>query len=276
MRADADHDRGGDQVALVPGEVEPEPVGVLAAQGVGHHPEVGQPARGEVVALGGVHVEVVEQLEVALLVTAPAAGAELDARLGRLLDVAAPELVHPGQHVVLGAAGQRDLEDGLRLPEREPPRRCPAAASPATVSWETTRAPTGSRSEGGRSPRRRTAGSAIPSLTWAALHRRVTTGGPIRTPKAPAALRCCGHRGQPVVEPVGGPVEHRALGQVGEVALDLGQLAVEHQARPDELGAVAYQPMDSCRHSDFTRPQAGVCRKLAERWRAGRRGGPPG
>ena len=65
------------------GEVEPDPVGVLGAQRLGHGPEVRPAARGEVVALGGVHVEVVEELEVALLVTAAAAGGHLDAGLLR-------------------------------------------------------------------------------------------------------------------------------------------------------------------------------------------------
>ena len=69
------------------------------------------------------------------------------------------------------------------------PSSVPCGRQPSEVSWETTRAPTGSRSVGGRSASLRTAGSASPSFTWAALQRRVTTGGPIRTPKAPCSLR---------------------------------------------------------------------------------------
>ena len=75
---------------------------------------------------------------------------------------------------------------------------CPAAKPPATDwgrhpasrSWETTLAPTWLRSAGGTSVSDRTASSAMPAFTWAALHRRVTTGGPIRIPKAPLPLRC--------------------------------------------------------------------------------------
>ena len=62
--ADADRDRRRDEVALVVGQPEREPVGLLAAHGLGHGPEVAQRARREVVALGRVHVEVVERLEV--------------------------------------------------------------------------------------------------------------------------------------------------------------------------------------------------------------------
>ena len=111
--ADPDRDGGGDQGALVAGGVEPDPVGVLGAERLDHGAEVGQRARREVVALGGVHVEVVEGLEVGLDVDA--ASSDLDALLGGLLDVAPPELVHPGEHVGLGATGERDLEDVLRL-----------------------------------------------------------------------------------------------------------------------------------------------------------------
>ena len=67
-----------------------------------------------------------------------------------------------------------------------------------------------------------TASSAIAVLDVAALQRRVTTGGPIRTPKAPGACRCATIGSSQSREVVGGPVEDRALGQVGEVALDRG------------------------------------------------------
>ena len=57
-------DRGGDEVALVVGQPEGDPARVLRAQRVVHRLEVGQGPRREVVALGGVDVEVVERLEV--------------------------------------------------------------------------------------------------------------------------------------------------------------------------------------------------------------------
>ena len=105
-----------------------------------------------------------------------------------------------------------------------------------------TRAPSCERSSGGTSPRRRTDSSAMPSLTCSARQRRVTTGGPIRTANAPCSLRWRDHRVEPGPEVVAGPVDDRPLGQVGEVALDPGQLAVEDQRRADDLGAA--EPAD--------------------------------
>ena len=61
---------------------------------------------------------------------------------------------------------------------------------PSARSWETTRAPVVLRSVGGTSSSERVASSAMPSFTCCAVHRRVTTGGPIRIPNAPRALRC--------------------------------------------------------------------------------------
>src|SRR3546814_10476485 len=56
-------DRRGDQRALVARGVEPDPVGVLGAERLEHGAEVRQRPRREVVALRGVHVELVERLE---------------------------------------------------------------------------------------------------------------------------------------------------------------------------------------------------------------------
>ena len=64
MRADPDRERRRDQVALVAGQPDLDPVGVLGVEGVVHDLEVAQRPRREVVALGGVDVEVVEGLEV--------------------------------------------------------------------------------------------------------------------------------------------------------------------------------------------------------------------
>ena len=119
VRADADPDRGRDEVTLVAGQPDLDAVGVLGGEGVVHRLEVGQRARGEVVALGGVDVEVVERLEVGAV-----AERHLDAGLVGLLDVAPPELVHPGEDVGLRArlpvlVDQRDLEVELRLPRGE-------------------------------------------------------------------------------------------------------------------------------------------------------------
>ena len=64
MRADPYPGRRRDEVALVVGEVEPDPVGVLGEQRVEHRLEVAQAAGCEVVALGRLDVEGVERREV--------------------------------------------------------------------------------------------------------------------------------------------------------------------------------------------------------------------
>jgi hypothetical protein len=66
-----------------------------------------------------VAVEVVEPLQVGAGVAGVGRGDD-DAFLGGLLDVAPPLLVHPLEDVVLGAVGQGDPEDVLRLARREP------------------------------------------------------------------------------------------------------------------------------------------------------------
>lgn len=138
MLADPDEDRRGEHVALVLGEVDADPIGILRREGGVHRLEVGEPARGEAVALGGLDVGAVEGRQVGRV-----SDADLDAVLRGLLDVAAPRLVHAGEHVGLGAARERHLEDVLRLagreavvgaevPEAQPPearrrRPCPPA-----------------------------------------------------------------------------------------------------------------------------------------------------
>ena len=54
------------------------------------------------------------------------------------------------------------------------------------------------------------------------------------------------HRLQPVVQVRRVPVDDRALGQVGEVALDLGQLAVEDQAGADQFAGLV-EPAEALR-----------------------------
>ena len=121
---------------------------------------------------------------------------------------------------------------------KPPPMTARRLGAPAERgSWATTRAPTGSRSVGGRSARRADVGVGETLLD---LRRAPAPGDHGRShPDAERALRLevRGHRAQPVVEPVRGPVEDRALGQVGEVALDPRQLAVQHQPGADQLGA---------------------------------------
>ena len=122
-------------------------------------------------------------------------------------------------------------------PAAKPPS-VPCCCQPSSCSCATTQAPSWERSRGGTSPSRRTDSSAMPALTCSADQRRVTTGGPMRTAKAPLPLEVGDQRGQPRVEVVAGPVDDRTLGEVGEVALDLGQLAVEHEPHADHLATV--------------------------------------
>ena len=96
--------------------------------------------------------------------------------------------------------------------------------------------------------------------------RRTTTGGPIRIAERALRFEVRGHRVERGPEVGRGPVEDRPLGKVGQVALDLGQLAVEHQRRRPTSSPARNQPIDSCRHSLLTSPHAGVCRKLALGW----------
>ena len=189
----------------------------------------------------GVDVEVVERLEV--LGGAPR---DRDAGLVGLADVAAPELVHAAEHVVLGTpravvVDERDDEGVLRLAGGEAALR--DLASPAE-RLELLDHPCPGRGPDERrdlaEPRHALVGDARLDLVRAPAarhHRRPH-------PDAEGALRAevLGHRRQPVAEVVGdlspGPVEHRALGQVGEVAPQLRELAVEHEADTDEQVAV--------------------------------------
>ena len=201
-----------------------------------------------------------------------------DAGLVGLADVAAPQLVHAGEDVVLGttrAVGrrERDHERVLRLTRREPALgdlRPPAQrlelldhAGAGAGSLES-----GPGRRGGVRP-----SSAMPSLTWAALQRRVTTGGPIRTPNAPWPRRWSAIGASQAAEVVGVPVDDRALGQVGEVALQPRELAVEHQAGADERLAV--EPAERLRRATRTspRPRPGSAGSSPTTARAGTRGG---
>ena len=238
MGADADRDRRGHQVAPVSCQPHLYPVVVLGQQRVVHRLEVGQRARGEVVAVGGVDIEVVEGLEVG-----DVAPGDLDTGLVGLLDVATPLLVHPGQHLGLGAwAGllatcdERDLEVELRLSGREAPvdrLRLPAELvelcdHPGTL----LRALEG----------RYVAQSAYGLVRDAGLDLlgRPPTGHDRWSHpdgEGPLGAQVRGERGEPVVEVVTGPVDDRAFGEVGEEALEPGELAIEDEAGTDQLVA---------------------------------------
>ena len=241
VRADADPDRGRHEVTLVAGEPDLDAVGVLGGEGVVHRLEVGQRARGEVVALGGVDVEVVERLEVGAV-----AERDLDAGLVGLLDVAPPELVHPGEDVGLRArlpvlVDQRDLEVELRLPGGEAALR--RLLLPAQLVQL--------RDDAGA-----VLGAVEGRYVAEAAHRLVgdagldLLGGPSPGDHGWAhphgegtlLLEVGDHRCEPRAEVVVGPVDDRALGEVGQVAPDLGQLAVEDEGGADDLGAA--EPAD--------------------------------
>ena len=170
----------------------------------------------------------------------------LDAGLVGLLDVAPPQLVEALEQLLLGAPGQRHLEDELRLARRRSPRRSVGARHPSAVRVAATCAAVGSSPSGGTSPRRFAEPSATAALTVAADQRRRATSGPILMPKAPGRLQVLGHRRQPagqVAARPAGPVDDRALRQVGQEPLDLRHLPQQHQAgaRPG-CRAASYQP----------------------------------
>ena len=113
--------------------------------------------------------------------------------------------------------------------------------------------------------------AAMASLSVAAPQRRVQMGGPIFAANAPADFRCDEHRVQPVgqgmdllrrpEDPAGSralaePVDVRALGQVGQVAREPGDLAVEDQPGADQ-DSPSNHPRDSLRQSDLTAAHAG-------------------
>ena len=131
---------------------------------------------------------------------------------------------------------------------------CPAANppvvgtffQPSSRSRATTASAASSLASAGTSPSVPSTESAMAALIVAACQRRVTTGGPIRMPNAPWPLRYAAsgvsQRSEVGVE----PVDVRPLGEVGEVALDLGDLAVEHEADAEELArpVVRVEPAD--------------------------------
>ena len=152
-----------------------------------------------------------------------------DPGLVGLLDVAAPLLVHAGEHVGLGqrravgaTSGTWKLWRGCR--RRSRPRVRAGAASRAAAARTTTRAPTGSRRE-----RREVVEAAYGGIGDAVLdlRRRPASGDHRRAhPDRERALRLevPGHRHQPGAEVVGRPVDHRALGEVGQRARQSGEL----------------------------------------------------
>jgi len=95
--ADADEGGGRHQVALVFGQVDAHPVGFLGVEGVPHGFEVGQPAAGEVVAFGGFQVDAVEPGQVGAFPPG-----DRHTQLVGLLDVAAPQLIHALQQLLVG------------------------------------------------------------------------------------------------------------------------------------------------------------------------------
>ena len=268
MRADAHRDRRRDEVALVVGQPEREPVGLLAAHGLGHGPEVAQRARREVVALGRVHVEVVERLEVGRHRLVGRAG-DHDARLVGLLDVAPPLLVHAGKDIGLGQWGalgarERYLEVVARLPGRE--AALLAALEPPSELVQLR--------HHARAHRLAVGGGQVVEAPYvgvgdALLDRRgrPPAGDDGRShPDGERAvgLEVLGHRAQPGVEVVGRPVDDRTLGQVGQGAVDAHlrhrDRPVQHQPGADQV--VAREPPQRLRPPLRLHPRPG--RRLQE------------
>lgn len=239
MSADDEHRRGRQVHPVVTGEVEPHPVGVLTVEGRPHALEVRQRAGPEVVAQSGDLVQPLPLLQVLV-----AALDDLDARLLGLLDVAAPQLVEVPVDLFEGAVGQRHLEDiaGLDVAEAGTAvlALLPAHAAQLVRDLEGTRL------------------DEVGLDVAQALHVRVLDaaldGGGFPAPddhrrahlhgEGALVLEVREHRLQPVVEVRREPVDDRALGQIGEVTLDLGQLAVQHQTRADHVAGLLVEPSE--------------------------------
>lgn len=232
-----DEHRGSRQVhPVVAREVQPHPVGVLGVEHRPHTLEVRERARPEVVAHGGDLVQPLPFGEV--LVTALD---HLDAGLVGLLDVAPPELVEALEYVLERTVGQRHLEDiaGLYvteagaavlalLPAHLPqPVRDLEGARLDVAGFDITKplhvGILDPRLDGGRVP-------AADHHGRAHLHREGTL-----------LLQMGEHRLEPLVQVGGVPVDDRPLGEVREIALDLGKLAVEDQPGAHHL-AVLVEP----------------------------------
>ncbi len=228
MLADAHHRGRRDEVTLVTGQVEHETVGLLGGQGVPHALEVRQRSRGEVIALGGLGIHAMELRQVAAL-----AADDLDAGLGGLLDVAAPLLVHAGEDVGFRAADERDLEVELRLPGGEPVLGgdlLPAEAAEgrrhgegAVVAYV-----------GGYVRQRREHRVGDRLLDGRGVPAAGDDGRAHADAERALLLEVGGERRQPTTEIWIRPVDVRTLGQVGEVALDPRELAIEHERRADQ------------------------------------------
>ena len=144
-----------DEVALVAGEVEPDPVGLLGQQGVEHGPEVGERPRREVVALGGVRVERRGRPSRSLgrspwVTSTPALAAFLMLRRHCWFMPASTSSSLRGAPSA-SRSGIQKLYCGW--PAAKPPSTV-CGCQPSSCSCETTRAPPCERSVGGTSPRR--------------------------------------------------------------------------------------------------------------------------
>ncbi len=186
MAAHDQHGRGCDVLPLVTGEVEPHPVGVLAVEGRPHALEVAEWARAEVVAL---RRDLVQPLPLGELRVA--ALDHLDAGLLGLLDVASPELVEALVDILERAVRQRHLEHvagGLHVTESGAAvlALLPAHLPQPVGDLEGARLDVGGLDVAQALHVR----VWMPALMAEASQRRMTTGGPIFTEKAPCCLRC--------------------------------------------------------------------------------------
>ena len=247
MRPDPDVDRRPPPASSSCVARNADPVGRLAVHRVDHLPEVRQRARGEVVALGGLDVQRVEPAQRRRALVGWRRGVGRRSRrspdLSAFLMLRRHSWFMPRSTSSSSRPGQRDRERVLRLAGAE--TLVDVLVAPAAGRQVLgRRADRPGRARSRTSRRLRTAGSASPSFTCAAVHRRVTTGRTHPDAEGAALLEVRRHRVQPAVEArVDGvrPVDDRALGQVGErEALEPGDRPVQHQAAPtSSAGGVA-------------------------------------
>ena len=112
--ADDHHQGCCGNVPVVTSDVEAKAIGFDAVQLCPHALEVGEPARGEVIALRCLDIDLVKVREIVVV-----AARDLDAGLLGLADIATPQLIEAREHVVETAVREIDLEDipGLHVTE---------------------------------------------------------------------------------------------------------------------------------------------------------------
>ncbi len=233
MLADGDERRRCDDIALVFGEVDAHAVGILSIEHVPHVLEVLERPAGEAVTFGCDEVDLVELREIL-----PIAATNLDAFLGGLADVAAPLLIHAlldflGRLLCAILVTQRQLEVELWLTGGEPFAgllRAPAALlqiaqEPGGVVGGDVRGDVGELLD-------RVVGDGV--LDCVRLPHAVCEGGTDADGEGLVLLGVRDDGIEMLREIVSREIQDRSLGEISEVALDLRDLPVEHEADAGE------------------------------------------